>query len=250
MTTELSAIQSFEPQTLGESRGPAVNLNNDFQKYLDEEQKRLVLLFSPFNQFDFSAWFNYQISTDNQTGRQPKVNLFADINRPPVRTKTSEPGPTAKSITDANPANVNFSQLLADNRQLTRQLLQNILAQTGWLVPNLGAVPQFQSAQLQGKLLATFDLQALVDQIVSQVKMVKEKGKVELNLGLKPENLGEIFLTLSAQTGNVAIQIQASAETKKLLEQRLVDLEAALKKAHVNFTEIKIIETQEAKDHA
>ncbi|MEE8638471.1 MAG: flagellar hook-length control protein FliK [Candidatus Margulisiibacteriota bacterium] len=124
-------------------------------------------------------------------------------------------------------------------------ILQDLLMKTGWLVPNLEASPPFYLAGLEGKLLNKLDLQFLVDQILLQVKIVKEKGKVELTLGLRPENLGEILLTLTSKSGMVSIQIQAPEETRKLIEAELKELELALKKAKVNLAGIKILATKE-----
>ena len=38
-----------------------------FQYYLDEEQKKLSLLFSPFGSFNFSAWFSYPAFSSSTT---------------------------------------------------------------------------------------------------------------------------------------------------------------------------------------
>ena len=112
------------------------------------------------------------------------------------------------------------------------------------------ANPQFYLAELQGKLLNKLDMQSLIDQILTQVKMVKEKGKAELRLGLKPGNLGEIIMTLTSRSGMISIQIEAPEETKKLLEAELKELELALKKAKVDLAEIKIINPKEVNKHA
>ena len=110
--------------------------------------------------------------------------------------------------------------------------------------------PLFFQSNIEGKLLNKFDLQYLVDKILSQVKLLKEKGKVELTLGLKPENLGEILLTLTSRSGMVSIQIQAPEETRKLIDAELKELELALKKAGVNLEEIKILAAKELDKHA
>ncbi|HVN66771.1 MAG TPA: flagellar hook-length control protein FliK, partial [Candidatus Sulfotelmatobacter sp.] len=80
------------------------------------------------------------------------------------------------------------------------------------------------------------------DQIMEQVNLVKEKGKTELSLTLKPAELGEILLTMTAQQGTVSIQIQSNGKTKKLLDAHLTELAGALKKAHVQCDLIEITE--------
>ena len=90
----------------------------------------------------------------------------------------------------------------------------------------------------------------MVDQIVTQAKLVREKGQTQLTLGLKPENLGEIIMTLTSRSGMIGIQIQASEETKKLLESLANELEQALKRSKINVAEIRIIGNQEVNKHA
>jgi flagellar hook-length control protein FliK len=128
-------------------------------------------------------------------------------------------------------------------------MLQELLAKTGWLSPNLEASPLFFRAQMEGKLLSKLDLQHLVDQILAQVRLVKEKGKTELTIGLKSDDLGEIILTLTAKSGMISIQIQAPEEIRKQLEALRKELEIALKKANVNLAEIKIEKIKE-ENHA
>lgn len=124
--------------------------------------------------------------------------------------------------------------------------MQDILIKTGWLVPNLASQPLLAQAQLAGKLLNRLDLQALVDEILSQLKIVQDKGQVELNLSLKPADLGEILLTLTSSAGAVTINIQAGPEAKKLLAEQRLELERALKKSQINLTAINITEIKEA----
>jgi flagellar hook-length control protein FliK len=247
----LSSIQNLDSPVSTEPQG-SVSSTNSFQKYLDDEQKRLAILFSPFNQYDFSAWFNYgDFSSAAQTNTSPEINLFADLNQITTSNNSDQGNSGTQQNNSLIQADKNFTQLIPLNaNQSTKQLLQNLLAQTGWLTPNIAALPQFQLAQFEGKLLPRLDLQALVDEIMTQVKLVKDKGRVELILGLKPDNMGEILLTLTSSAGAVAIQIQATDSTRKLLEQQMADLEAALKKAHINFSEIKVVTVKEVKEHA
>jgi len=247
----LSQIKTADNnQAVSSERGAQGIPETSFQKYLEEEQKRLGGLFSGWSQFNFAALFGYPDSTkiiDSRdlfnsftSGSNNQVKLYKENQSAQPTTETP---PTAS----ANPLSV-ISQL---NLSKTSQgILQEILAKTGWLVPNLQALPQFSLAQLDGILLEKMDLQFLVDQIVSQIKMVKDKGKTELTLGLKPENLGEIVLKLTAQGGLIYIQIQASEETRKIIQAQLNELEIALRRAHVNLGEVKILALKEATDNA
>lgn len=250
MTVQLSQIQPHEPDLLQDS-STQNSSDNSFQKYLDEEQKRLAFLLSPFSQFNFGSWFAYSDPNSNADNPANKVNLFSDLELISSEKYAGGAQNSQTNIEDQSPIPNRSPQQTTNNyfAKPAQILLQELLAKTGWLSPNLEASPLFLQAQLAGKLLSKLDLQFLIDQILSQVKLVKEKGKVELTLGLKPENLGEILLTLTSRSGMISIQIQAPEETKKIIEAELAELELALKKAKINLEEIKILATKEADRH-
>jgi hypothetical protein len=251
MTVQVSQIYPPESSLLQDSYIQNSS-DNSCQKYLDEEQKRLAFLLSPFTQFNFGSWFAYSDPNSNADNSAHKVNLFSDIELIPSEKYAGSAQNSQTNIPDQTslpnqPLQQTANYYFAKPAQI---LLQELLAKTGWLAPNLEASPLFFQAQLAGKLLSKLDLQFLVDQILSQVKLVKEKGKVELTLGLRPENLGEILLTLTSRSGMVSIQIQAPEETKKLIEAELAELKLALKKAKVNLEEIEVLATKEVDRHA
>jgi flagellar hook-length control protein FliK len=223
-----------------------------FDHYLEEEQKRLGLAFAGLGKFDFSSLFNYSsLSWLTEITAKP-LQFFSDLEM----ANADSPSTPATESTAPLKFTANRAALAAPSSSPTdlsrtmQKTLQEILLKTGWLVPNLESQPFFQQAQLANKLLSKLDLQSLVDQIVAQLKLVKDKGQVELTLGLKPSDLGEILLTLTTRSGAVAVNIQASAETRRLLDEQLSELVAALKKAHINLVEIKIEELKEANNHA
>lgn len=212
--------------------------NQSFQGYLDEEQKRIALMFSPWAQFEFSSLFSYPMFT-------PETENPGRVEIPPAEQNYSENYQRENHLARSG------GFRLSDNfvPKPPEIMLQEILAKTGWLAPNLEASPLFFQAQLDGKLLSKLDLQYLVDQILAQIRLVKEKGRTELTIGLKPDDLGEIILTLIAKSGMISIRIQAPEETRKQLEALRKELEIALKKSNVNLSEIKI-ETIKEEKHA
>ncbi len=252
MTVNLSQIQLNEPRLLPETY--TQNTSDDsFQRQLDNEQKRLVIMFSPYGQIDFNSWFSYSDLSVQSQPRTSRASLFSDIEFSPAENHSTNSYYSAQTenIDQPSAADRSFSRI-ADHyfgRQ-AQPVLQDILARTGWLTPNIAARPDMLLAQLDGKLLSKLDLQHLVDEIVSQVKMVQAKGRTELTLGLKPENLGEILMTLIARSGMISIEIQANDEVKKLIQAQLRDLEIALKKAKVNVADIKVVSSEEVSPHA
>lgn len=251
MKVEIPQIPSTNDSSLFEPSYAPNQSDRSFQQMLEEEKKRLGAAFSPLGSFNFNGLFSYP-EFAKQFNQQ--VEFFNDTNQSVYQYSES------KSITNNAPTPIVnqeqtatqqvLSQLTTNNISTpTKAFLQQLLNKTGWLTPNLEAQPLLQQMQAQGKLLSKLDLQFLVDQIISQIKMVKEKGQVKLLLGLKPDNLGEIILSLTAKSGMVSIQIQAEQKTKELIEDELRELEIALKKAKVNLGEIKITSVEEVNKH-
>ncbi len=242
MIVQVSQIQTPEPSLYQENYAPGASSNN-FRYYLDEEQKKLGFLFSPLAQFDFSSWFLYPSfgQTDNQAGSH-KIQLFSDI--PFNQGKTDQANtPTPQNLqsnqTDsAQPQADQFAYYFISN---PKQTMADLLAQTGWMVPNIEAQSLLYQAQTEGKMLIKLDMQSLIDQILTQVQLIKSKGKTEISLGLKPENLGELLLILTSKSGMISIEIQAQDKARKLIEDDLIELELALKKANVNLADIKVL---------
>lgn len=250
MTVQVSQIQSPEPR-LFEDSSIQNNSDNSFRTYLDEEQKRLANLFVPFNGYNFSSWFDYATPFKQAQATPNRANLFSDLELfPPGKTVPQSENKQTTVLDQPVVADQSTQGALTNYvTKPSQNFLQNLLAETGWLVPNLEAQPLFNQAQLGGKLLSKLDLQFLVDQIISQVKIVKDKGKAELILGLKPENMGEILLTLTSRAGMISIEIQAAEETRKLIGAEREKLEQALKKAKINLADLKITEIKEANQH-
>lgn len=248
MTVQITQIQPNEPRLLPDSSTQNA-ADNSFQNHLENEQKRLGLMFSPFGSFNFNSWFSYpDFSFQAESGYQTP-SLFSDLNLTAAETTAQNFENTQQNANNGSTLAAPAYSQLADYFA-TQATLQELLLKTGWLTPNSEISPQFYLAQLQGKLLGKLDLQSLVDQILSQIKLVKEKGKVELTVGLRPKDLGEILLTLTSRSGMISIQIQAPDETRKLLEEELLELELALKKANVNLAEIKIAHPKEVSEDA
>jgi flagellar hook-length control protein FliK len=216
-----------------------------FEEKLRFEQARL----GPFSHLE--SLFNSQIGLDfasQQSLGSQKTESASDIYSTieQIKMKATETGEFSKP-SSSNPQTSTRMFESVSLQPFSRQLLQELLSKTNWLVPNLEANPLFFQASVDGKLQARLDLQALIDKIVEQATLVKSKGKTELSIALNPEELGEILLTTTYHAGVISIQINANPETKKLIDSQREELERALKKARVNFDQIKI---QEVKKHA
>ena len=245
MTIQFQPVESAEPRLLTEPRNQSSTDPGDprsFDEKLRFAQARLGLLFSPLNQF--SGLFSYPL---DQTFNYSAQESAHPANYSPAESsETAYPLPATAQQTDRSAGRAAlqiFEGLPLHSTQ--NSWLQDLLLKTGWLTPNLAAQPNFFQAFLDGKLQVKLDLQALVDEIAAKVKLVKSQEKAQFTLTLKPAELGEIILLLTAQAGQLSIQIQASAETKKLIADGRGELERALKKAGVTFDTIKIEEVKE-----
>ncbi|MDD5382869.1 MAG: flagellar hook-length control protein FliK [Candidatus Margulisbacteria bacterium] len=250
VTVQLPKIDAAEPRLSPDSFNQN-STDSSFQNFLEEEQKRLALFFNASGQFNFDSWFQYSSFDAQPQGSVYKADLFSDIDSRSQENKNPDASNQPAKTGNESPAGNLFSQIAGNYFSKPNQTqIQDLLLKTGWLTPNLEAFPALFKAQLDGKLLNKLDLQFLVDQLVSQLEIVKGKGKTDLTLGLKPENLGEILLTLTSKSGMISIQIQAPEETKKLIEAELKLLEMALKRAKVNLAEIKVSAIKEAGKNA
>lgn len=242
MTIHLSQIDAAEPLAANAASVNQQNSDDSFEEKLKYEQARLGLLYSPFAQMP--NLFGYLPDSETHWGSsdfsddQAKSVESSAASRP--TSSSTQSVLTAQQMVKAQAQNE--AAPLPGFSQQASQSLQDLLLKTNWLVPNLEGSQQFYQSFLAGKLQPTLDLQSLVDQIAEQLEIVKGKGKTELSLTLKPAELGNILLTLSYHQGLISVSIMAQPEAKKLIDESREDLEAALKKAHINFDEIQIKE--------
>jgi flagellar hook-length control protein FliK len=242
VTIQFPQLEQTEPRLLTDS----TNLRESdasFDEKLRQEQARLGLMFSPFSQLSglFAEPLNLGLTVDHQA---------AEVRTAAAQQTDYRQAGTADSAVQPNLTTRSPGVQLFDSlplAQLNRQVLKDLLAQTNWLVPNVQTQPFFFNASVSGQLRQSFDLQALIDQIARQVNMVKSKGKVQFSLTLQPEELGQVILTLTAQSGLISVDIQAVSATRKLFDARRAELEKALAKANVHFDRITI---REVTDHA
>lgn len=245
LTIQFQPVESADPRLLTDShtqKSASSGESNSFEEKFRAERARLGLMFSPYGQF--SGFFSYpaeQTFDFSAAGKTGQKDLFApernDQNNNQASTvKPNEP-PTTRSTLQL------FEGLPL--RSSNNQFLQDLLAKTGWLTPNLAARPSFFQAFLDGKLQPRLDLQALVDEIAAKIKLVRGRETTQFTLTLNPAELGEIVLLLTASAGLLSIRIQASDETKKLIDENKVELEQALKKAGITFDFVTVEEANE-----
>ena len=244
MTIQLAAPETSEPRLLTDTYKQN-NFDSSFEEKFKAEKERIGLLFSPFAQLN--SFFSSPLELTLLSTTSPEKDNNAEKAREPAKTdlaQQSTPRPSSTHSSDSRTAGIFES---GGAQQFSRQFLQDLLAKSNLLIPNLAAQPMFSQAFEAGTLQPKLDLQALIDKILEQVNLVKSKGKTELSLNLKQEDLGDIFLQLTSLAGKVSIFMSAGAETKKLIDSHKEELVRALKKANVNFDTVTI---EEVKNHA
>lgn len=243
MTTQIPKIDSSDLAPMPEIVSQNVN-GPSFEEKLKSEQARLGLLFSPFSQLGAFFYSDNQFdSQQDENGSSSRAAL--EQNSGLANSSNSNLSKTANSAHNAPNQTAppqSFDSL--STRTLSQQWVKELFIRNHWLTPNLQGQSLFYQAFLDGKLLASFDLQSLVDEIASRVALVKDKGRTQISLTLQPEELGEILLTLTSLAGAISVQIQASSDTKKLLLSQRDELALALKKANINVDEIIIEEVK------
>ncbi|MFH1386174.1 MAG: flagellar hook-length control protein FliK [bacterium] len=236
LTFKLAQIDATFPR-LQPDNSTQTNSNQSFDEKLKFAQARLGGIFGqfgPFFSYPPNLYFSFeQPESDYKTYEIPEQ----------YKAQTEKNNDAAKDISTRNDHTPHIFESLP-TQTISKQTLQQLLTQTGWLVPNMEASPSMFQAFLDGKLAPKLDMQSLIDQIAEQVKMVKGKGKTELSMTLKPAELGDILLTLTSNAGAVSIQIQATQETKKLIDAKKEELERALKSAKIELAQLKIMEVK------
>lgn len=238
MTVQFTPIDTADSRLLTDSFGRSTT-DSSFEDKLQYEQARLGLMFSPFGQLQQTLLNSFNFFRPFDFDQQ--INSYV--------AQQEAPAPSDNNLASNQPSSLNRPATAvifesAPLQYLNKQALQQILTQTSWLIPNLESQPQFFQASLQGQLAPTYNLQALIDEIISQIKVAQLKNGQQLTLTLQPEELGEIILTLTSHLGAVTIQITADPETKKLIDSQKAELVQALKKAHLQIDQIEIREVE------
>jgi len=88
--------------------------------------------------------------------------------------------------------------------------------------------------ELKNKLLLKgIDIKSLSEEIIDRVKMIKDKGKTELQIELIPKELGLVTLNVSSMKGILTINLSAASNVAETLNSRLDELAKNLKNANL-----------------
>jgi hypothetical protein len=168
------------------------------------------------------------------------ANEFPEKKAPSYLEKFDESSEFSKNQRTYQTNNDNNIFIVKETEKIKEALMQNIPKQHF----SLSAFSPFYNGQLQSLNASQIDMQILIDEIVSQAKLIKTNSKTKLELLLNEETLGNILLSITSQKGKVIIHIAAFPEIKKLLDKEINTLEESLKRAKIEVEEIKVTEVK------
>ena len=87
----------------------------------------------------------------------------------------------------------------------------------------------------------SIDTMDLIEQIAENVKVNISQETTSMQMQLNPENLGKVYLEVSAKEGSVHAEISASSEAvRTALEMQITDLRESLNQAGVKVDSIEV----------
>lgn len=169
----------------------------------------------------------------------------------PSKKEADKPSETPINASHTEPKT---EQKEADDKALIKEIdydIENTNILKNLLSKNISPPSQSVMAVYAGNIMAPTelifktDLQITIDEIIKNARLVKSGQKTELSLTFSYKDLGEMLVSMIMKNGQVAINIAAGPEAKKLMEKHIDELELALKNARIDLDSIKITEKQE-----
>lgn len=125
---------------------------------------------------------------------------------------------------------------IQETKVIKQALIQN-------LPPLMNLPISINLASTSSQSLTKQDMQIMIDEIVKQAKIFKLVRRLELNLDIESQELGKLILSFRSKDGAVAVVISAAnAESRKLLDDHVLELESALKEARITLDSVRITE--------
>jgi flagellar hook-length control protein FliK len=159
--------------------------------------------------------------------------------------KTEEPAPQPKedkTIKDTDSLHMPHAEVrnekvaIQETKIIKQALMQN-------LPPLMNLPISINLTSGSSQALTKQDMQLMIDELVKQARIFKLSRRLELNLDIESQELGKLLLSFHSKDGAVAIEIfAANAESRKLLDDHVLELESALKDARITLDSVRITE--------
>ncbi len=254
MSTQIATVGlnniSSEPESLNTDRAKRSDVS--FSNALETEELRLrekekLISSLPFSflqnilssvqlkfDFDFST---AAIDHDASNEKHPELGVSAKEN--PARTELNKISNSGEKAEQSGPAKLAYTM---DRNTFVNDLLPNFRLAVGDIRLPQGLF-DIRASKAKGA-----DLAGVIDEIVEKARIVKEGEKTELSIALKPENLGEMLLSLTMKHGAIFISIAGDQDMKNLFEAQRAALEASLKRANINLGGLDISSNKDHKN--
>ena len=223
----------------------------DFDQLLKKEEQK-VSIPNPFAiiQSFISSILSFGGKTDsrvNKVEEKPMTNNDSRSHMPVAQAPNESriaKNETNKSIAASDkPVN----QIKADNIRFANDAVKKLF------IGELQLTPELYDVMLKVKnktdSLKAIDINDLVSQIQDKIKLLKENGKIELSMQLKPENLGTILMNITSNKGVISISLYANGLTREALEESIHDLENALKRVNLNIGSLNVFSDDRRKNN-
>lgn len=204
---------------------PQRRSDGTFDNYLDLALIRLDSLFVPLKfEFDFSP---EKIEEPAPQPKEDKTNKDTDSLRIPHSEFRNE------------------KQEALETRMIKQALIANLPTFIPFAPSPFAASPNSSAGLTKG------DMQVLIDDLVERARIFKLSQKPELNLDLKSEELGRLLLSFKNRNGGIEVTIAAAdGNSKKLLDEHILELENSLKAARITLNDLRVTEISKKKEEA
>jgi flagellar hook-length control protein FliK len=197
-----------------------------FDNYLDLALAQLDSLFVPLKfEFDFSS---------------------EKTEEPPPKSKETDPSSDPHSLPAGRQGELRNEKLEAlETRAIKQALINSLPAFIPFTPSPFAASPNSSAGLTKG------DMQVLIDDLVERARIFKLSQKPELNLDLKSEELGRLLLSFKNKNGGIEVLIAAAdGNSKKLLDEHILELENSLKAARITLNDLRVTEISKKKEEA
>lgn len=215
-----------------------------FAKLLEKEKQKILI--SPFSLINFQSLVNipsnFEIKIDNSIS---KISASTNSNVLSGNKNKGQINVSLKSCnsTDNKTNSANQTESVATTSKADQiRYFNNVINKTfvGELPLNRGFYDALIVSKNRSMSLKAIDVDELALQIQDKIRLIKENGKTELSIELKPEGMGSVLMNISNNKGVLLINIYADQAAKELLEESIKDLERSLKQANLNIGSLTI----------
>ncbi|MBI5698710.1 flagellar hook-length control protein FliK [Candidatus Saganbacteria bacterium] len=224
MSNPVTSATIDQTSLQGTAITPQRHGDGTFDNYLDLALAQLDSLFVPLKfEFDFSS----------EKTEEPAP--------PPKEEKTTYDDPNTLATPHSELRNEKLEAL--ETKAIKQALIANLPTFIPFAPLPLAASPNSSAGLTKG------DMQVLIDDLVERARIFKLSQKPELNLDLRSEELGRLLLSFKNRNGGIEVLIAAAdGNSKKLLDEHILELENSLKAARITLNDLRVTEISKNKE--